>query len=264
MHTSIQIVGILNTTPDSYYDGGQYTSTEASVKRASKILEEGGDIIEIGGESTGPGSSDVSLDEELGRVIPVIEAIREQYPDAILSVDTYKSEVARACLDRGVTMINDITAGRGDPDLFSVVSTYEAKIVLMYAKDNTPRTTIADIAYDDVIATISTFLQKQMEAAQAYGISKDNIIIDPGLGHFVSADPAYSFEIIDRLGELKSLHCPILVSPSRKSFLAGPTNLPPSERLPATLEVTERAVGNGARYVRTHDAGETNELIAVS
>lgn len=253
------VVGILNVTPDSYFDGGKFVERDAIVARAKQIVDEGGDVIDIGGESTGPGSQDVTIDQEIARVIPAVEAIRSDLPDAWISVDTYKSEVARAAILAGADMINDITAGRGDEGMFSVMAMTKAPYVMMYAKDESPRTSKADKQYDDVVATIHAFLESRIAFAAKEGIDRAQIIVDPGLGHFVSSDPKYSWEILEKLRAFTYL-APVYVSPSRKSFLAGSGNLPPSERLPATLEATRIALKNGARFIRTHDVKETVEV----
>ncbi len=253
---AVSIVGILNVTPDSYFDGGKWNALDLALKRAEEMIVEGADWIEVGGESTGPNSKDISLQEEIDRTIPVIKEIRKRWGSVNISVDTYKSEVAQLAMEAGATMVNDITAGRGDENMFACLSRRQAgvaKLVLMYSKDPTPRTTIAAVSYEDVIATIKKFLSRRIDAAVAAGISCDRIIIDPGLGHFVSSDPQYSFEIVRRLAELQSLGCPIFISPSRKSFLAGKENLSPSERLPATIAASTIAVLHGASYIRTHD-----------
>lgn len=249
----VSIVGILNVTPDSYFDGGRYVSPEAAVARAEEMLHEGASVIEVGGESTGPGSFDVSENEEIQRVIPAIAAIRAQFPDARIAVDTYKSSVARAAVQAGATIVNDVSAGRADVQMFPVVAATEATIVLMYAKDPTPRTTVAARTYVDVIAVTKEFLRSRRDNAHAAGIASSKIILDPGLGHFVSSEPYYSFEILRRLEELRELECPLLLSPSRKSFLAGRENLPTRDRLPGTLVASAIAVLHGASYIRTHD-----------
>ncbi|MCK5017932.1 MAG: dihydropteroate synthase [Candidatus Peribacteraceae bacterium] len=254
--TKTFIVGILNTTPDSYFDGGKFESIESAVKRAGEMLEEGADIIEIGGESTGPGSKEVSEEEETSRTIEIIKAIKEKYPEAKLSIDTYKSSVAKLSIDAGVAMVNDVTAGRGDPKMFQVISNSDVKYVIMFSKDEIARTTINNTQYDDVTATIKKFLNDRMEIAIKSGVSKDSIILDPSLGHFVSSDSKYSFEIIKNLNQFKKLGCPIFVSPSRKSFLAGSENLPTKDRLPSTIVSSAIAVLNGATYIRTHDVAE--------
>jgi dihydropteroate synthase len=251
-----KIVGILNATPDSFYDGGQHDQLELALAHAEKLISEGADIIDVGGESSGPGSEDVSSDEELQRVIPIIEAIHKEFPQTVLSVDTTKTTVAEAAINAGASMINDVTAGRGDPEMFSTVAKANVPIVLMYSKDSSPRTTTDQKEYDDVIATIKNFLTERIAAAESAGISREKIILDPGLGFFVSANPQYSFEILERLSELKTLGYPLCVSPSRKSFLAGPENLPPEERLEATIAASAIAAAHGADYIRTHDVQE--------
>ncbi len=255
-----KVVAILNVTPDSYYDGGSNVRAEALLKHAERALMHGADILEIGGESTGPDSVDVSLEEELHRVIPALSAIRSHFGVTSISVDTWKSAVASAALDAGACMINDITAGRGDASMLSVIAASDCQYVLMFSKDETPRTTKQMVSYDDVISTIHTFLQQRMDQAERAGIDRHRLIVDPGLGHFVSSDPRYSFEIIRRLRDFADL-APLFISPSRKSFLAGPKNLPARDRLPATLAVTALALENGARFIRTHDPQETRAVV---
>ncbi|MEK7563064.1 MAG: dihydropteroate synthase, partial [Patescibacteria group bacterium] len=215
---SPQIVGILNVTPDSYYDGGKWNAVDAAVKRAGEMIAEGADWIEIGGESTGPKSKDVSLEEERLRVIPVIEAIRRAFPEAKIAVDTYKAAIASEAISAGAAMVNDVTAGRGDPEMMQAIadacrgiarnaptSNLGLTYVLMYSKDPTPRTTIAETQYEDVVRTIKEFLKQRRDAAIQAGIPKDRIILDPGLGHFVSSVAKYSYEILARLSEFQDL-----------------------------------------------------------
>ena len=257
MQQSFAIVGILNATPDSYFDGGKFSSLEAARNRVAATLKEGADWIEIGGESTGPKSSDVSAEEEMSRVIPIMKMIKKEFPAARVSVDTWKAEVAAAAIKEGVSMVNDVTAGRGSNGaIFDVIKNSDASLVLMYAKDATPRTTIDPKQYDDVVATIKDFLDDRKAAAVAAGIPLNRIILDPGLGHFVSSDAKYSFEIIARLKEFTDLDCPIFISPSRKSFLTGSENLSTADRLPGTIAASALALLNGAHYIRTHDVLE--------
>lgn len=261
---NVQIVGVLNVTPDSYFDGGQFTALDASVEQAQLLLNEGADIIDIGGESTGPGSKNVSVDEELNRVLPVIEAITEQIPEAKISVDTYKAEVAKAAIKQGVHMINDVTAGRGDAAMFSVIAQSTVQYVMMFAKDDSARTSINNVQYDNVIQTIGDFLLKRKRAASGSGVASDHIIIDPGLGHFISSDPKYSFEVIKNIHRIIELvAAPVYVSPSRKSFLAGEENLAPKDRLPSTIVASAIAAKNGANYIRTHDVSAVRRGIEV-
>jgi dihydropteroate synthase len=247
------IIGVLNVTPDSFYDGGRYHLIDTALTQVERMLLNGADIVEIGGESTGPSSQDVPEEYELQRTIPVIKEIVKRWPKTKISIDTYKSAVARAAIAEGAVMVNDVTAGRGDPDMFPMLAMESVSIVLMYSKDATPRTTIDPRQYTDVTHHICTFLMQRAVRAQEQGIARERIILDPGLGHFVSADPVYSFSILHDLQKFAALGYPILVSPSRKSFLAGPEQLPPSERLPGTIAACAIATVNGASYIRTHD-----------
>lgn len=257
---AVSIVAILNVTPDSFVDGGKWQTLEHIVARALQCRDQGADIVEIGGESSGPGSSDLSADEECSRVIPAIEAIRRADPLITVAVDTYRSETAKRAVAAGASMINDILAGRGDPQMFATIAQLQCAYVMMFAKDSTARTTKRGQHYDDVITTIHDFLTDRHRIAIAAGIDPRRIIVDPGLGHFVSAIPEYSWQILCSLQRFADLG-PVFVSPSRKSFLAGPENLPVSERLPATLHATRIAIEHGASYIRTHDVRETKECV---
>ncbi len=251
-----QIIGILNVTPDSYHDGGWYAGVDAALARAEELLVQGVDILEVGGESTGPKSPEVAETEELDRTIPVIKEIIMRWPKTKISIDTWKSEVARRAIIEGACMVNDVTAGRSDSKLFPVIAESSVRLVLMFSKDPTPRTTVARTQYEDVVASVSAFLRERRDAAIAAGIPRERIILDPGMGHFVSSDPQYSFQLLARLRELESLGCPLFVSPSRKSFLAGAENLQTADRLPGTIAASAIAVLNGASYIRTHDVLE--------
>lgn len=255
MHTHpFSIVGVINTTPDSYVDGGKFMEPQEAVKQAEKMRDEGADIIELGGESTGPGSNDVSVEEELRRIVPTLQAIRAQLPDLPISVDTYKAQVAQAAIEEGAMMINDVTAGRGDEHMVSLIAQYpDTQYVLMYAKDDTARTAKKRVAYNAVMETIKRFVEERIEIALAAGVDSDQIIIDPGMGHFISSDSEYSFEVLAKVSELEELGYPVFVSASRKSFLAGEENLATSDRLPGTIAASSIAVLQGAAYVRTHD-----------
>lgn len=241
------IMGILNLTPDSFSDGGNYNTVKKAVQKVKEMEQKGVDIIDIGGESSGPNSKDVSLKEELNRVTPVLKAIRKitQLP---ISVDTYKSEVARKALEEGANVINDITALRGDSKMATVIAKYKCPVILMYSKDKTARTTRQEKNYKDVVKTIEEFLEKRIQYAKKQRISYKQIILDPGMGHFVSAISKYSYEIIARLGELKKLGYPILLGLSRKSFLGGTI-----EQRETKAEALEQiAFLNGANIFRKH------------
>ncbi len=255
-HTAPLIMGILNVTPNSFSDAGKYRDPEVAALHAEALYNDGADYIDIGGESTGPDSTPVSVEEELKRVIPVILAIKKRFSGTqrmpILSVDTYKSEVARAALELGVQMINDVTGLRGDANMAKVIAEYDAQLVLMYSKDSTARTTREPVQYKDVMQTISNFLEERIAVAVQAGVDRKKIIIDPGMGAFISGDPQYSYEVLRRLGELKKLTCPILVGASRKSFLPGTVK----ERLIPSVIAHTIAVQNGAAYIRVHDVAE--------
>lgn len=246
-------MGILNLTPDSFSDGGKFNNPKAALKRAQEIEKQGADILDIGGESSGPNSKDITLKEELKRIIPILKILKKHIKIPI-SIDTYKSEVARQALENGADLINDVTALRGDKKMAKVIAKYGCPVILMYAKDPTVRTTIKNKHYKDVIKTIKKFLKTRINYAKKAGIK--NIIIDPGMGHFVSNLPQYSFEIISRLKELKSLGYPILTGISRKSLLGGVLAARDEKALPLTAIAVER----GASIIRTHNVKATVKI----
>lgn len=249
------IMGVLNLTPDSFSDGGKYNTLNSALKRAQEMKQQGADIIDIGGESSGPGSKNISPKEELERVIPILKKIRKQN-NLLISIDTYKSEVARKALEEGANIINDVTAFRGDPKLVKIIAEYQCPVIITYSKDATPRTTIKKKKYQDVIKDIKNFLQERIKFAKKQGIKPENIIIDPGLGHFISAIPKYSYEIIARLSELKKLNHKILIGISRKSFLGQKMET----RDPKGASLSAIAYLNGASIIRTHDVKGIKQL----
>ena len=258
MNHEVKIMGILNVTPDSFSDGGRFLALNEAIEHAFAMISHGADIIDIGGESSGPGSPDVSLYEESKRVLPLVEAILERDPNIFISLDTYKSALAKRAVLLGVKMINDVTALRGDRDMAGFIAESGVKIVVMYAKDDKPRTTVMEKEYDDVIATIREFFLERLAYLKSQGVLDDQIILDPGLGHFVSSLPKYSFEIIDRLSELKDLGYPILLGPSRKSFLGGAL----SGRDEASIEIALKAAQNGADILRMHNVSGLKTALA--
>lgn len=253
-------MGILNVTPDSFSDGGKFIDVDDAVERALKMVEEGADIIDIGGESTGPGSSDVDVKEELERVIPVFEKLRHK-TEVLLSVDTYKHQVALHALAVGADMVNDVTALRGDDEMAKSLAGHECPVVLMYAKDETPRTTNEDVQYDDVVDSVKRLLKDQIAVAEKAGIKRERVVVDPGMGAFVSSEPFYSLQLLKRLEELQELNCPILVGASRKSFIGKTLDLPLHERLEGSLTAAAIAVWNGAAIIRAHDVKETRRVV---
>jgi len=260
MKSAVKIMGILNVTPDSFSDGGVCFSLNKAISRAKEMIKEGADIIDVGGESSGPNSVFVSEEEELKRVIPVIKKIAPicKKHKVLISIDTYKSEVARQAVKAGASIINDVTALRGDPKMAKAAAELNVPIILMYSKDSTARTTRCEKKYKDVVKNVMEFLEKQIKYARDAGIKKENIIIDPGMGAFISAIPEYSFEILRRLFEFKKLGCEILIGTSRKSFLPGTLN----QRLIPSLIANMVAVKNGARILRVHDVSYSRKMLS--
>lgn len=254
-----KIMGVVNVTPDSFSDGGQFADPKTAQHQILKLIKEGADIIDIGGESTGPESKDVSLDEEMKRVKPIIDFIEDQKltNKVMFSIDTYKAHVADYALKKGFHIVNDVTALRGDPDMIDVLVHHQPYIILMHSKDPTPRTTKEAVEYDDVIASIKSFFIGQIVNLIDAGFPEENIIIDPGMGMFISADPKYSFEIIERLPELKQLGYPICIGISRKSFLGGEMK----DREKPSVEWSLKAIENGADIVRMHEITDIKKAL---
>lgn len=246
-----KIMGILNVTPDSFSDGGLFTDAEKAVTHAIQMIDGGADIIDIGAESTGPDSENVTLEQELERLRPIIDALKAANltQKALFSIDTYKAPVARFALENGFGMVNDVTALRGDSEMIKVLLEFKPYVVLMYSKDDTARTSKEAMEYVDVIESIKSFLDERTAMLIEAGFPKEKIILDPGMGAFISTIPDYSFEVINRLGELKSLGYPVLVGISRKSCLGGKLE----ERDPASVEWSLKAISNGADIIRIHN-----------
>lgn len=241
------VMGILNVTPDSFSDGGKYILKESAITQGVRLLEQGADFIDIGGESTRPGAEPVSESEELKRVIPVIEAIIKQKPNAIISIDTIKSKVAHEALLRGAKIVNDISAG-SDELMFETVKYHNAAFVLMHMKGN-PKTMQDEPFYEDVVSEIYDFMIAKTDVAKKAGIK--NIIIDPGIGFGKRTFDNY--ELIKRLNEFKGIGYPILIGLSKKSFLGKALDLKVDEREDPTLAAESLAIKNGGRIIRTHN-----------
>ncbi len=264
------VMGILNVTPDSFSDGGtlygsEGVNLEKALEKGLKMVREGADIVDIGGESSGPGSKDVSLEEELERVIPIVRRIRER-SSVPISVDTWKTEVARQALEAGANMINDVTAFRGDSSMLSMLAKSDVPVIFMYAKDPTARTTKEALQYADVVQTIMEFLEERIACAEQAGIARERLIVDPGMGAFISADPKYSLEVLRRLSEFQALGLPVLVGASRKGFIGEVLALqgkplPVDQRLEGSLACALVAMKNGASILRVHDVQETRRIV---
>lgn len=253
----IALMGILNLTPDSFYDKGKYAQKEAALIRVKEMISQGADIIDVGGESTRPGATKVNVKEELKRVIPVIEKIKGLF-DIPVSIDTYKAQVARECIEAGIDMVNDISALRFDSQMKHIVAKYKVPLVLMHIK-GTPRDMQDNPHYDSLMGEIISYLRESMRIAQEAGIDEEKIVVDPGIGFGKTAE--HNLEIINKLSELKGLGRPILIGVSRKSFIGKALDLPLSERLEGSLAAASLAVTRGARIVRTHDLKETRRAV---
>jgi dihydropteroate synthase len=255
------VMGIVNVTPDSFSDGGRHATTETAVAHALELARQGADLLDIGGESTRPGATPVPLDEELRRVVPVVESLARQ-TDVPLSVDTFKAEVARACLAAGAHVINDVTALAGDPATAEVAHAYRAGVILMHMQ-GTPQTMQQDPRYDDVVADIGRYFEERLREAQRHGLTDEQIVLDPGIG-FGKTD-RHNLEILARLEEFQRLGRPVCLGVSRKGFIGRLRGgRPPDSRLAGTLAAGCYAQCRGAAQIlRVHDVGATRDAVTV-
>jgi len=260
------IMGVLNCTPDSFYDGGQYFSHAAAIARGQRLAEHGADIIDVGGESTRPkgvygaGAEPVSIEEEKQRVLPVIEALAKKIQLPI-SIDTYKAAVAEAAVRAGASLVNDISGFQFDAQMPATVARLAVPVVIMHTK-GAPADMQAAPTYENLLDELYLYFEQQIETARHAGIAEDRIIIDPGIGFGKRAPDNY--EIIRRLPEFRGLGCPILVGPSRKSFVGQALHLPPEQRLEGTAAAVAAAVMNGAHIVRVHDVMEMRRVTTIA
>ena len=250
------IMGILNVTPDSFSDAGLFKDVDPAVAQGKKMVSEGADIIDIGGESSRPGSMPLSEKEELHRVLPVVTQLLDEVCIP-LSIDTYKPRVAEACLKAGAHLINDIT-GLTNPEMRKIIAKSNTPVVLMHMQGS-PKTMQLNPCYKDVLAEISAFFRKQIAAARDEQIQQ--VIIDPGIGFGKTVQ--HNLQILRHLGTFKVLGCPILVGPSRKSFIGEITGLPVTERLSGTIAAVAIAAMNGANIVRVHDVKECRQALQI-
>ncbi len=254
------IMGILNVTPDSFSDGGLFFDAETAVKHAERMVAEGADIIDIGGESSRPGADPVSAEAEMDRVLPVIEKLAKTI-EAPISIDTYKSSVASQALGVGACIVNDITALQGDPDMASVVAEAGVPVVLMHMR-GTPGDMQLNPHYDSLISEIISFLEARIRVAVDAGISPGQIIVDPGIGFGKTV--AHNLEIIRQLRDFRSLEKPILIGTSRKSFIGKVLGLLADDRLEGTIATVAVAIANGADIVRVHSVKEVAKVVRMA
>ena len=252
-------MGILNVTPDSFFDGGLHAGVDAALRHAEALLAAGADILDIGGESSRPGAEPVPEAEELARTRPVVEAIAKRFACAI-SIDTVKSAVARAACEAGAIIINDISAMEHDPGMLEVPQTFGAGVVLNHMR-GTPKDMQAAPGYAHVVGEVSEYLKGRMRLLAAVGIAKDRIAVDPGIGFGKRVQDNYA--LIDQLEKLDALGCPILIGASRKSFLGKTAGLEASDRLQPSVAVAVYAALKGASILRVHDVRETREALAM-
>ena len=250
------IMGVLNVTPDSFSDGGEFFATEAAVEHGLTMTHNGADIIDVGGESTRPGAEPVPADEEIGRVMPVIQALA-QAAQVRLSIDTSKADVARAALDAGATIINDVTGGRGDTGMFAVAAEKGAALIIMHMQ-GTPRTMQANPSYQDVVAEVADFFRQQYELAVRSGIDPMCLAFDPGIGFGKTV--AHNLALLAHLEDLRIDDRPLVVGVSRKSFL-GKLATAPVEKANATVAMTSLLRERGAQILRVHDVAENADAL---
>jgi dihydropteroate synthase len=257
-----KLMGVVNVTPDSFSDGGRYLDPENAVRHGIELAEDGAAILDVGGESTRPGATPVDAEEELRRVLPVIEGLAQAGTGAQISIDTSKAVVAARATAAGATLVNDVTALRGDPEMVEVVASSGAELCLMHMLGE-PRTMQDDPRYDDVVSDIRAFLAERLAFAVEHGIEASKIMLDPGIGF--GKTPQHNLELVRRLDEIVELGRPVLIGASRKSFLGkiiGRTG--PDEREAATAAINVLAYERGARVFRVHEVAPSYDALAIA
>jgi dihydropteroate synthase len=255
----MKLMGVVNVTPDSFSDGGLYLDPERAIAHGRELVADGAAILDVGGESTRPGAEPVAEAEELARVLPVVDGLVGEGPQ--ISVDTSKSAVAAAALGAGATIVNDVTALRGDPAMAALCAEREATVILMHMLGE-PRTMQDDPIYDDVVDDVKAFLLARLQHAVAAGIAEQRIWLDPGVGFGKTAE--HNLELLRRLGELRELGRPLVVGTSRKSFIGRLDGSPAGERLGGTIASSVLAAAEGADVLRVHDVAELGQALTVA
>jgi dihydropteroate synthase len=252
-----KVMGILNVTPDSFYDGGSYASLSAVLQQAESMLVAGASFIDIGGYSSKPNAAEVSVDEELHRVLPVVKALRQAFPTALLSIDTFRAAVAQAVLDEGVAMVNDITAG-ADPQMLATVASYKVPYVMMHMRGN-PQTMQSLTQYEKLISDMLYYFAEKIQQAKAAGIA--DYLIDPGFGFAKTTEQ--NFEILAHLDQFNSLEAPLFIGVSRKSMVYKTLQTTPDFALNGTTFLHAIALSKGAKILRVHDVKEAVECVTL-
>lgn len=250
------IMGILNLTPDSFFDGGRHNRVDDALRKAEQLIQEGADIIDIGAYSSRPGASPISPEEETNRAMPVIRELTQTHPDIILSIDTFRADVAEACVEAGVHIINDISGGTLDKEMFSTVARLQVPYILMHIR-GTPETMQTLTDYEDVVLDVATDLGKKISALRALGVK--DIILDPGFGFAKTLDQNY--ELLHRVDELHYFGLPILGGISRKSMIYKKLDITPEEALTGTIALNTILLTKGIQLLRVHDVKEAKQLI---
>jgi dihydropteroate synthase len=257
------IVGILNVTPDSFSDGGDFLDPEAAAEQAAAMLDEGADMLDVGGESTRPGSDPVSQEEEIRRVVPVLERILSVRPEAVISIDTYRAGTATAAIEAGASLVNDVTALRGDPRMVYVIEEAAACQVILMHMQGEPKTMQREPHYQDVVREVSDFLAERAEYAVAAGVRPENIIVDPGIGFGKNLE--HNLALLHNLDAIVDLGFPVLIGASRKSFIGRITGVQLArDRVSGTVATTVLAYERGATFFRVHDVRANREALAVA
>ena len=254
------VMGIVNTTPDSFSDGGQFLDVDAAVTHALRLANEGAEILDIGGESTRPGAPAVSEQEELDRVIPVIQRLAKR-PEFVLSIDPQKPSVARAAIDAGAAIVNDIAANRSDPEMWQVVAEAGAGYVCMHMQGN-PQTMQAKPNYDDVTREVCDFFRERLALLSTHGVSIEQVVLDPGIGFGKTLQ--HNIKLLRDLNKFSLVERPTLVGASRKSFIEKLLGAPIDERLPASLACAAWAAIQGSQIIRVHDVAETVQVVRMA
>jgi len=254
-----RVMGVVNVTPDSFSDGGEFLAPADAIAHGKQLAADGAHILDIGGESTRPGAEPVTIEEELRRVLPVVEGLAAA--GAEISIDTTKVEVARRAIDAGASIVNDVSAFRFEPELAGLVAEADVECCLMHMLGE-PRTMQEDPRYDDVVDDVKAFLEERMEFATGAGVAEDRIWLDPGIGFGKTVE--HNLELLRRLDEIVALGRPVVVGTSRKSFLGTLTGKAEKERIPGTIATNVMALERGARVFRVHDVAEVADALAVA